>query len=56
MLSTSLEEISEITERFGFHPSYLAHEALRWAVFHLSFAIDRYKVTNREYAASQSGA
>lgn len=43
-------QLGELARRYGYHPSWLAHEAPLHEVIVPAFRIDRFPVTNRRYA------
>ncbi|MEJ5251875.1 MAG: SUMF1/EgtB/PvdO family nonheme iron enzyme [Chthonomonadetes bacterium] len=50
VMGTSPEEASRLAKQYGHHPSWLSGEQPRRVVYVPAFAIQKYPVTNREYA------
>lgn len=50
VMGTSPEEAGRLAKQYGHHPSWLSGEQPRRVVYVPAFAIQKYPVTNREYA------
>ncbi len=49
LMGTTSEQIAELSSRFGYHPSWLSHEAPQRDITLPDYKIDKYPVTNKQY-------
>ena len=49
LMGTTSEQVSELSSRYGYHPSWLSHEAPQREITLPDYKIDKYPVTNRAF-------
>ncbi len=49
LMGTTVDQVAELTARFGYHPSWIDHESPQREVYLPAYLIDQYPVTNEQY-------